>query len=132
MKLFSRELIADIRFPDDMPEDIPFVLESYLRAKVISVAADYDYYHVSWDPADEHVSVSTWDDPHSNIRIYKMILNLIERYGLDYSKLKVLQSRLRDRDYAMTCEVVASSDIVLSSEEKRTLELIGGIERELG
>lgn len=132
LKLFSRDLIADIRFPDDMPEDIPFVLESYLRAKVISVAADYDYYHVSWDPADEHVSVSTWDDPHSNIRIYKMILNLIERYGLDYSELKVLQSRLRDRDYTTTCDVVASSDIALSSEEKRTLELIGGIERQLG
>ena len=114
-----------------MPEDIPFVLESYLRAKVISVAADYDYYHVSWDPADEHVSVSTWDDPHSSIRIYKRILNLIERYGLDYTELSVLQSRLRDRDYAMTCRVLASSDTELSSEEKLILELIGNTERDL-
>ncbi len=131
LKLFRRDLISDIRFPDDMPEDIPFVLESYLRAKVISVAADYDYYHVSWDPADEHVSVSTWDDPHSNIRIYKRILNLIERYGLDYTELSVLQSRLRDRDYAMTCRVLASSDTELSSEEKLILELIGNTERDL-
>lgn len=132
LKLFRRDLIADIRFPDDMPEDIPFVLESYLRAKVISVAADYDYYHVSWDSADEHVSVSTWDDPHSNIRVYKRILNLIEMYGLDYTELSVLQSRLRDRDYAMTCRVLASSDIELSSEEKSILELIGNTERDLG
>ena len=132
LKLFRRDLVADIRFPDDMPEDIPFVLESYLRAKVISVAADYDYYHVSWDPADEHVSVSTWDDPHSSIRIYKRILNLIGRYGLDYTELSVLQSRLRDRDYAMTCRVLASSDIELSSEEKSILKLIGNTERDLG
>lgn len=132
LKLFRRDLVADIRFPDDMPEDIPFVLESYLRAKVISVAADYDYYHVSWDSVDEHISVSTWDNPHSNIRIYKRILNLIERYGLDYTELSVLQSRLRDRDYAMTCKVLASSDIELSSEEKSILELIGNTERDLG
>ena len=41
LKLFRRDLVADMRFPNDMPEDIPFVLEAYLRAKCISVAADY-------------------------------------------------------------------------------------------
>ena len=118
LKLFSRDLIADIQFPDDMPEDIPFVLESYLRAKVISVAADYDYYHVSWDPADEHVSVSTWDDPHSSIRIYKRILGLQESYGVSESDFHVVRSRLMQRDIPKTIEASKKGTQQLLSEEE--------------
>lgn len=125
LKLFRRELIADMKFPDDMPEDIPFVLEAYLRSKVISVAADYDYYHVSFDSEREHASVTSWDDPHSNIRIYEMVLRLIGKYGLDYSELDVLQKRLRSRDLAKTRKVLADRSIALSDDETRILDAVG-------
>ena len=48
-KLFRRELIEryGLRYPEDMPvgSDQPFTLEACLRAKRISVLADYDFYH---------------------------------------------------------------------------------------
>ncbi|HEX6967741.1 MAG TPA: glycosyltransferase [Micromonosporaceae bacterium] len=48
-KLFRRELIErhKIRYPEDMPvgSDQPFTIEACLRAKRISVLADYEYYY---------------------------------------------------------------------------------------
>ncbi len=48
-KLFRRELIErhKLRFPEHMPvcSDQPFTLEACLRAKRISVLADYNYYY---------------------------------------------------------------------------------------
>lgn len=48
-KLFRRQLIErhGIRFPEDMPvlSDQPFTIEACLRARRISVLADYDYYY---------------------------------------------------------------------------------------
>src|SRR3954453_10492672 len=48
-KLFRRELIEDLglRFREDMPvcSDQPFTLEACVRARRISVLADYDYYY---------------------------------------------------------------------------------------
>jgi poly(ribitol-phosphate) beta-N-acetylglucosaminyltransferase len=49
-KLFRRELIEryQLRYPEDMPmgSDQPFTIEACVRARRISVAADYDYYYI--------------------------------------------------------------------------------------
>jgi glycosyltransferase involved in cell wall biosynthesis len=49
-KMFRRELIERhrLRFPEDMPmgSDQPFTIEACVRARRISVAADYDYYYI--------------------------------------------------------------------------------------
>jgi len=48
-KLFRRELIEKhgLRYPEDMPvgSDQPFTIEACLRAKRVSVLADYEYYY---------------------------------------------------------------------------------------
>jgi poly(ribitol-phosphate) beta-N-acetylglucosaminyltransferase len=49
-KLFRREMIEryQLRYPEDMPmgSDQPFTIEACVRARRISVAADYDYYYI--------------------------------------------------------------------------------------
>lgn len=117
LKLFRRSLIEDIRFPSDMPEDIPFVLEAYLRAARISVAADYAYYHVSFDPERDHASVTSWGNPHSSVRIYQRILDLQERYSKTDQELSVVWRRVVERDVKRSLEACSGSDVVLSSEE---------------
>lgn len=69
LKLFRKELIdrLDLRFPDFMPEDISFVMRAYYFADTVSVAADYDYYHVSYDDPEAHLSSSTWSNPEANL-----------------------------------------------------------------
>ncbi|MFF0467931.1 glycosyltransferase family 2 protein [Micromonospora zamorensis] len=48
-KLFRRELIEKygLRYPEDMPvgSDQPFTIEACVRARRVSVLADYDYYY---------------------------------------------------------------------------------------
>ncbi|MER7459760.1 glycosyltransferase family 2 protein [Micromonospora sp. NPDC126480] len=48
-KLFRRELIEryGLRYPEDMPvgSDQPFTIEACVRARRVSVLADYDYYY---------------------------------------------------------------------------------------
>lgn len=48
-KLFRRELVErhGLRYPEDMPvgSDQPFTIEACVRARRISVLADYDYYY---------------------------------------------------------------------------------------
>lgn len=121
LKLFRRELIADMKFPDDMPEDIPFVLEAYLRSKVISVAADYDYYHVSFDSERDHASVTSWEDPHSNIRVFQRILDLQKEYGKTDEELSVAWKRIVQRDVEQSLDASIDNGIKLSSGELLTL-----------
>ena len=121
LKLFRRELIADMKFSDDMPEDIPFVLEAYLRSKVISIAADYDYYHVSFDPERGHASVTSWDDPHSNIRVFQRILHLQKEYGKTDEELSVVWKRIVQRDVEQSLDVSIDKSVKLSLEELLTL-----------
>ena len=121
LKLFRRELIADMRFPIDMPEDIPFVLEAYLRAKCISVAADYAYYHVSFDSSDEQASVTSWDDPHSSIRIYQRVLDLQEEFGKSDYEFAVVWKRLVERDVRNTLEACAAECLPLAPGELMVL-----------
>lgn len=48
-KLFRRELVErhGLRYPEDMPvgSDQPFTIEACIRARRVSVLADYDYYY---------------------------------------------------------------------------------------
>lgn len=121
-KLFKRNLIADMRFPNDMPEDIPFVLEAFLRAKCISVAADYAFYHLSFDPADAHASVTSWDDPHSSIRIYQRVLDLQEEFRRSDHDFAVVWKRLFNRDIPRTQSVIEHNEVVLDEGERLTMQ----------
>ena len=105
-----------------MPEDIPFVLEAYLRAKCISVAADYAYYHVSFDSSDEQASVTSWDDPHSSIRIYQRVLDLQEEFGKSDYEFAVVWKRLFNRDVLRTQSVIEQTRIVLDKGEQLTMQ----------
>lgn len=62
LKLFRRDLIEDhrLRFPTHMPvgSDQPFTAMAYLRAKKVTVLADYDYYHVVLRGDGQHVTLS--------------------------------------------------------------------------
>lgn len=121
LKLFRRDLVADMRFPNDMPEDISFVLEAYLRAKCISVAADYAYYHVSFDSADEQASVTSWDNPHSSIRIYQRVLDLQEEFGKSDHDFAVVWKRLFSLDVPKTINVIENKGDTISEEERQIL-----------
>lgn len=118
LKLFRRELIDDLRFPLDMPEDIPFVLEAYLRANRVSVAADYDYYYVSFDPLKHHASRFSWNDVHSSFRIYRAVLDLLEKYGVFDREVTALWRRIVSRDIVATLRGAEEKRVSLLPEEK--------------
>ena len=132
LKLFRRDLVADMRFPNDMPEDIPFVLEAYLRAKCISVAADYAYYHVSFDSADEQASVTSWDNPHSTIRIYQRVLDLQEEYAKSDQDFAVVWKRLFSRDVPRTQSVIEQTGMVLDKGEQLTMQKLKDVFANVG
>lgn len=132
LKLFRRDLVADMRFPNDMPEDIPFVLEAYLRAKCISVAADYAYYHVSFDSADEQASVTSWDNPHSSIRIYQRVLDLQEEFGRSDHDFAVVWKRLFSRDIPRTQSVIEQTGMVLDKGEQLTMQKLKDVFANVG
>lgn len=102
LKLFRRTLITDLRFPDFMPEDISFVLRAYLNANIVSVAADYPYYHVAAEQGDSNASVTTWNDVESNLRAYKDIFGLIGERIPEGKDRNVVLKRLFGRDVLNT------------------------------
>ena len=102
LKLFRRLLVEDIRFPEDcMPEDIEFVLRAYVAAQVVSVAAEYDYYHVAAETGDSNASVTTWDDVDSNLRAYERVLLLIDSEPVLSSSVALMR-RILKRDICAT------------------------------
>lgn len=123
LKLFKRGLIRDLRFPNDMPEDIPFVLEAYLKANCISVAADYDYYHASYT-AGEHASITSWNDVHSSIRVCQQVLDLSESYGATAQDFTVVWRRILSRDVLNAMRVAKADSAELSVEETETIKRI--------
>ena len=102
--------------------NIPFVLEAFLRAKCISVAADYAFYHLSFDPADAHASVTSWDDPHSSIRIYQRVLDLQEEFRRSDHDFAVVWKRLFNRDIPRTQSVIEHNEVVLDEGERLTMQ----------
>ncbi len=109
IKLFRRSLVQDLRFPDDMPEDILFVLQAYVGAKVVSVAADGDYYHATLG-GGAHESELTWDDIDSNLRAYADIFAFIDANVPDGDRDPVLMRRLFWRDIYRTFLAIADEE----------------------
>lgn len=93
-KLYRRSIIASLRFPKDMPEDIEFVLRAYDAADVISIAADYDYYHLAFTDDGGNASFTMWDHPASNIRSYRRIFDFIGSSLPARARRSVLMRRL--------------------------------------
>ncbi|MEV0581662.1 glycosyltransferase [Nonomuraea sp. NPDC050310] len=62
-KLFRRSLITEhgLRFPEDMPvaSDQPFTIEACVRARRISVLADYTYYYAVRRADDSNITYRT-------------------------------------------------------------------------
>ena len=81
-KLFRRALLDEhgIRFPEGRRrlEDHPFVVESYFRARRISVVADYPCYHWVLRDPDVNASARQFDAEgyYENVR---EVLDLVER-----------------------------------------------------
>lgn len=106
LKLFKRALIQDLRFPDFMPEDVSFVLRAYARARVVSVAADASYYHVT-TTGSGHASMSTWENVDSNLRAYRDVFAFIDENVPDKDRDPVLMRRLFWRDIYRTFVAIA-------------------------
>lgn len=101
LKLFKRSLIEEnnLRFPAFMPEDISFVLRAYLKADIVSVAADQDYYHVSYDNPTSHLSCTTWSHPDSNLLFLEDIMRIVKEYKISRKQRNAtLMKRIFRRD----------------------------------
>lgn len=127
LKLFRRSLVADLRFPCFMPEDISFVLRAYVMADVVSVAADYDYYHVAPALDDAHASVTTWDDVDSNLDAYEDIFGFIAGHVPRKSRGGVLMKRLFKRDVCNTlCAIGREADAAKAQDQLgRLIGIVG-------
>lgn len=127
LKLFKRNLVSDLRFPDFMPEDISFVLRAYLRADVVSVASDYAYYHVAAEQGDANASVTTWDDVDSNLRAYADIFGLVENHIPQGKSRGVILRRLFERDVCRTLERIgAEQDLERANcQLAKLLDIVG-------
>ena len=108
MKLFKRDLLIrnQIQFPDYMPEDIIFTLKSYLLAKTVSVASDYDYYHYLQYDTDRQCSFSTWENLESNYRALLDVFNLMSTSLFRGRDPIILLRRMFQRDI---CNMLSSA-----------------------
>ena len=127
-KLFRRQLIEEsaIRFPEGvMPEDIAFTLQAYAAANTVSVAADLDYYHCSWDGGDDaHLSIGTWDTLEPNFRAFEEIFRIVDEKTPEEARDYSLMRRLFRRDgYNMlqTAEQLPEPDRARAQERLREL-----------
>ena len=112
LKLFKRSVVQDIEFPENcMPEDISFVLRAYVAARVVSVAADYDYYHVEAEAGEQNASVTTWSDVDSNLVAYQDIFSFLKMSYPNAKDNDALMRRLFGRDICRTIRAIeADSD----------------------
>ena len=103
LKLFRHSLVHDLSFPETfMPEDISFVLRALCRARTVSVAADYDYYHVTMRKEEGHQSVTTWDHFESNMHAYEDIFGFVREGVPEGERDWALMRRLFRRDVYRT------------------------------
>ena len=84
LKLFRSSLVKEggIRFPEQYRhhEDAVFVAEALFRAKVVSVAADYDYCHIVQRDDGANMTSEAFVDFDDNYEMCKTMLGLVERY----------------------------------------------------
>lgn len=111
LKLYRRSLLEENNlrfFEEGMPEDLHLVLPALVEAKIISVASDYDYYHVCWRVEEKrNTSLSIWDDLESNLVSYGILFDFIKRRTPRWTRDRVLMRRLFRRDiYNMLISLV--------------------------
>ncbi len=111
-KLFRRSMLEEfnMRFPEDsLSEDIPFVLNAYFHAEVISVAADYDYYfYAHRDDGQNLTLTSTMRKIELRVRGVERVFDLIERFSDDERRDPVLMLRLFRDEVAGALALVPS------------------------
>ena len=118
-KLYRRSLVSGLRFPPYMPEDISFVLRAYVAADIVSVAADYDYYHLSFVDSDEgNISLSTWDDVDSNLDAYADVFGFIGANVAPRDYNDVLLRRLFKRDVCNTLRTIGLETDVEKAQDQ--------------
>lgn len=95
LKLYRRSMIEDnaLRFPTQFPttSDQPFAGLAYLRARKISVNADYDYYYVVRRDDGGHVTQS--GNPVNRIDVYEWMCDMLAREVPDLARREYLLSR---------------------------------------
>ena len=118
-KLYKRSLVQGLRFPPFMPEDISFVLRAYVGANTVSVAADYDYYHLEYVGGGKpHASLSSWDDVDSNLDAYEDIFGFIGENIAKHDQNGVLLRRLFKRDVCNTLRTIALEPDVAKAQDQ--------------
>ena len=125
-KLFRRELAQELSFPDCMPEDIGYVLRAYLKAQRVSIASDYDYYHLAYDEGEQaNISLRTWNDVDLNLRAYEDVFGYVARSRADGTitadaDMTTLMRRLFTRDICNTLTTIGRD----SDHERARRQLI--------
>ena len=118
-KLFRRSLIEEhgLRFPEDLRigSDLPFTLEAYVRAGVVSVLGDYDCYYAVRRPANANITYGArWDD---RIRVGERALDVLARISDRIDLREELQVRLLKVDLL---RVVGAAFLALDEQQRRT------------
>lgn len=130
IKLFRSELLKqnDIHcFEGGMPEDLHLVVPAMKLANVVSVAADYDYCHISLrEERGANATLMLWNDFESNAKAYAALVVIIERLFTEEEYAAVLRRRLIATDCA---KVMEACELGLSSATpEQARELCGAIE----
>lgn len=105
LKLFRRSLLMDnnLRFFEaGMPEDLHVVIPALCLAKTVSVAADYEYCHVTFRDdvyaKGKNASLSIWSDCASNLRSYTTLMAYLNESTTEEERSETLMRRLFRRD----------------------------------
>ncbi len=104
LKLFRRELLMQnsLRcYEGGMPEDLYLTVPAMKLARVVSVAADYDYLHVSWRVEENaNATLRLWRDFESNKAAYDALIKLVSELFTEEEYAAVLKERLIKTDCA--------------------------------
>lgn len=113
LKLFKRSYIREynLRFSEDtMPEDIIFSIQAYMLGGRVSVASDYDYYHVTLRPGGGNIFSSAWDNLDENLIEFKRIFDFVENHSTFEQRNLAIMRRLFKLDiYEMFRSVIRQS-----------------------
>ena len=118
-KLYRRSLVEDLRFPPFMPEDISFVLRAYVLADTVSVAADYDYYHLALvEGGRSNISLSSWDDVESNLEAYADVFGFAAARISRFNRSGTFTRRLFKRDICNTLRTIAREPDIAKAQDQ--------------
>jgi glycosyltransferase involved in cell wall biosynthesis len=112
-KLVRRSLLADhdIRFFEGgMPEDQILVVKACARAECVSVASDYDYYHLCGRASQPSALDTLWDDTAANVAAYGDELAFVQSELAPDGRDVELLTRLFAFDVYHMFKAIASGD----------------------